>query len=198
MYVLLSSRRTLFNKLQIYTLILSTYSLFWNNYANLSFFSSDNIKCHLLVLLWPILKGDVFPHVTSGSCHLSTRINGSHFLEFQYVLYLSLKRDLLTLKEYKQHCSFPRNPRWRPKGDYEGQFKFRFSEWKLPLYSCNHAFLCCLIVKDYDVTCFSCSPRVSNKPKFSANSWWTKNKSRCHTTSTQYLTPLSLRTKFAN
>ena len=54
-----------------------------------------------------------------------------------------------------------------------GKFKFRFSKWKLPFYPCYHAFLWCLIVKDYYVTCFGCSPRVSHKPKFLALSWWT-------------------------
>ena len=58
---------TLFNILAIYTLILCTCSLFWNNYVNLLIFSSDGIKCKLTVLLWLILTGDVYPHVKSGS-----------------------------------------------------------------------------------------------------------------------------------
>ena len=53
-HVCLPSRGTLFNTLAINTSILSTYSLFWNNYVNLQIFSSDNIKCKLPVLLLPI------------------------------------------------------------------------------------------------------------------------------------------------
>ena len=102
MCVLLSSSRTLFNTPVIYTLILFTYTLFWNNYVNLPSFSSDNLKCKLPTLLWPILTGDVYPHVTSGSCNLNTRINGNHVFSSNIVLYLSLKRDLLTLKECNQ------------------------------------------------------------------------------------------------
>ena len=49
-------------------------------------------------------------------------------IEYTEVMFLvqicfksTLKQDLLTLKEYKQLFSLPRNSRWRPKGDYEGQ-----------------------------------------------------------------------------
>ena len=49
-------------------------------------------------------------------------------LEYTEVMFLvqicfksTLKQDLFTLKEYKQLFSLPRNSRWRPKGDYEGQ-----------------------------------------------------------------------------
>ena len=49
-------------------------------------------------------------------------------LEYTEVMFLvqicfksTLKQDLFTLKEYKQVFSLPRNSRWRPKGDYEGQ-----------------------------------------------------------------------------
>ena len=48
---------------------------------------------------------------------------------FQYVLYLSLKHDLLTLKEYKQLLvAFREIQDGDPKEIMRGKFKFRFSK----------------------------------------------------------------------
>ena len=57
----------------------------------------------------------------------------------------------LPQKNMTNFCSLPQNPRWRQKGDGE-----------LLFYPCYHAFLLCLIVRD-----FGSSPQVSRKPKFS-------------------------------
>ena len=56
----------------------------------------------------------------------------------------TLKQNLLTLKEYKQLLSLPRNSRWRPKGDYEGQIKiliFKVKATVLSLLSCIFVML---------------------------------------------------------
>ena len=101
----------------------------------------------------------------------------------------TLKQNLFTLKEYKQLFSL--SPEIQDSGQKEimrGKLKFWFSKWKLPFYPCYHAFLWCLLVKDFNlkilkyVTCFGCSPRVNHKPKFSALSWWTTQKAfvTCH------------------
>ena len=55
----------LFNTLTLHTFILSTYSVFWNSSVNLPIFSSDNIKCKLPVLLWPILTSN-----SSNICYI--------------------------------------------------------------------------------------------------------------------------------
>ena len=51
----------------------------------------------------------------------------------------TLKQDLFTLKEYKQLYRLPRNSRWQPKGDYEGQIEisiFKVKATVLSLPSC--------------------------------------------------------------
>ena len=144
MCVLLSSSRTLVNTLVIYTLILYTYTLLWNNYVNLPSFSSDNLKCKLPALLWPILTGDVYPHVTSGSYTLNTRLNGNHVFSSNIVLYLSFKRDLLTLKEYNQLLQPSPKSKMAAKRRLWGtnlNFVFRVKATVLSLLSCIFVLL---------------------------------------------------------
>ena len=55
-----------------------------------------------------------------------------------------LKQDFFTLKEYKQLFSLPRNSRWRPKGDFEGQIYisiFKVKATVFSLLSCIFALL---------------------------------------------------------
>ena len=53
-----------------------------------------------------------------------------------------LKQDFLTLKEYKQLFSLPRNSRWRPKGDFEGQIYISIFKVKATVFS----LLSCIFV----------------------------------------------------
>ena len=78
---------------------------------NLLFFDA------LVAVAVDVPKLPVVSHETSDSYNLCTRINRSFVFKFQYALYLRLKPDLFTLKEYEQ-LSLPRSPRWRLKRDY--------------------------------------------------------------------------------
>ena len=63
-----------------------------------------------------------------------------------FLVSICFKRDLVTLKEYKQLLR--PSPKSKMAEIMSGKFKFRFSKWKLPFYPCYHAFLRCLIVKE--------------------------------------------------
>ena len=91
-----------------------------------------------------------------------------------------LKQDFFTLKEYKQLFSLPRNSRWRPKGDFEGQIYisiFKVKATVFSLLSCIFALLNSQRLICGMLRLFPSSER--HKPKFSALSWWTFEQRFC-------------------